>query len=116
MTHLIRLAALLLLPCAAWADVSSLPPSEVQPEEVYTPAQIADQSLNALEKALQQRAAATDDEERTAAEETINRLMNHITANPDLRAEVVRILGNNSERAQKLKALMQDAGIAQPQA
>lgn len=105
-------AALLLSPVSA--DISSLPPGDVRPEEVYTPEQLAEQTLRSLEDALQRLSQATDPEQRRTAEQCVSGLMSHICADPDLNTNVHHLLRMNPDRAQQLHQLLERAGQALP--
>ena len=105
-------AALLLSPVSA--DISSLPPGDVRPEEVYTPEQLAEQTLRSLEDALQRLSQATDPEQRRTAEQCVSGLMSHICADPDLNTSVHQLLRMNPDRAQQLHQLLERAGQALP--
>ncbi|MGN0837398.1 MAG: hypothetical protein ACI4OS_08160 [Akkermansia sp.] len=105
-------AALLLSPVSA--DISSLPPGDVRPEEVYTPEQMAEQTLRSLEDALQRLSQTVDPEQHRAAEQCVSGLMSHICADPDLNANVHQLLKMNPDRAQRLHQLLERAGQALP--
>lgn len=97
------LVALFLSPIV-WAEA---PPSEVQPEEVYSPREMAEHVLGHLTEALDRvdelladRTAAP--EARRAAAERVKQVLEHITANPDLAREIRAILEERPEQVQRI--------------
>lgn len=100
-------AALVALAPPVFCDTGSLPPSDVRPEEVYTPQQIADHVLGHLEDALQRtdELCAQEQPDATAlqqADARVQQVLNHIEANPDLRDSVRELLEQQPERARRI--------------
>lgn len=105
---------LALCPLTAFADYDSQPPSEVRVEEVYTPEQRAQETLQLMEKCMRQmielrRAHGAAAETQPAWQETQKlwqSLVRHASADPDMHAEVHAILEKDAvlqERMGKLQ-------------
>lgn len=112
--RLFPLVALLLSPIVR----AEAPPSEVQPEEVYSEREMAEHVLGHLTEALARVDELRADESATpearrAAAERVKKVLAHITANPDLALEIRTLLAEHPEQVQRI--MEQLARMAQEQ-